>query len=99
MRVQAAFPLRGCGLKDAPKPMHSYLLSITPCLTSAQASAPDNANAVRGDPLVLLADQALLSSDGEETIKALLKGMQLGGLNIHNRRNLAVAVKAFLISP
>ena len=26
MRVQAAFPFRGCGLKDAPKPMHSYLV-------------------------------------------------------------------------
>ncbi len=43
-----------------------------------KASAPDHAQTIGGDPLILLADQTLLSPDAEQTIEALLERFQFG---------------------
>ena len=57
----------------------------------SRISAPDDAKAVGGDPLILFTHQTFLTSDAEQTIEPLLKGVEFDAFNLDNCRQLSMA--------
>jgi len=58
---------------------------------------PDNAQAVGGDPLVLLLDQPLFATGAEQMVETLLGLEQLGLLDAQHSTDLAVAIQTLLV--
>ena len=87
----------GRGHQDRARKAASLPVSTQSQRRWSRISAPDHAQTVGGDPLILLADQTLLSTDAEQTIKTMLQRFQFRRLNRHDRRDFTVAIHAFLI--
>ena len=60
---------------------------------------PNNPEPIGGNPLILLADQALFTAGGKKTIKTVFGLVELGLLNRQDSRYFAVAIEPFLVSP
>ena len=61
-------------------------------MSPKRASAPDHAQAIGSNPLLLLIHQPLITSKGEQRVEALLEPLQFVGLNIDNRSKFAMAI-------
>ena len=66
----------GRGHQDKAREAASLPVSTQSQRCWSRISAPDHAQTIGGDPLILLADQTLLSTDAEQTIEALLQRFQ-----------------------
>ena len=60
---------------------------------------PNNPEPIGGNPLILLADQALFTASGKKTIKTVFGLVELGLLDRQDGRYFAVAIEPFLVSP
>ncbi|MCT0218193.1 hypothetical protein KQ304_04125 [Synechococcus sp. CS-1329] len=59
---------------------------------------PDDPQPVRGNPLILFADQPLFTRGDEELIETLLGFLQFGLLNLKNGAQFLVLVEPLLVS-
>ena len=71
----------GRGHQDKARKAASLPVSTQSQRRWSRISAPDHAQTIGSDPLILLADQTLLSTDAEQTIEALLQRFQFRRLN------------------
>jgi hypothetical protein len=60
--------------------------------SNQECSAPNNAKPVWSNPLILFIHQAISSTEGEQTVKSLLKAKKLVRLHIHNSGKLSMAI-------
>ena len=68
----------GRGHQDRARKAASLPVSTESQRRWSRISAPDHPQTIGSDPLILLADQTLLSTDAEQTIEALLQRFQFG---------------------